>query len=84
MKPIRFTRRAEEQCVECGASIPEVEVAIREGAREPAKRGRLLCRANFAFDGTWAGRRYRSKQVASVVVEEQSEIVVITVYTFFF
>ena len=84
MKPIRLTRHAQEQCVERGATQNEVIETIRTGSRETAKHGRELCRENFQFNGDWNGRRYAIKQVAPVIKEEANEIVVITVYTFYF
>ncbi|GAB6066971.1 hypothetical protein JCM13664_02890 [Methylothermus subterraneus] len=84
MKPVRFTRHAQEQCMERGAETSEVLAAIEHSAREPAKHGRILCRANFPFNSTWQGKHYRNKQVAPVIAEESEEIVVITVYTFYF
>jgi hypothetical protein len=56
----------------------------RRGLREPAKRGRLMFRLNFQYAERWQDKFYAIKQVAPVVVEEQNEIVVITVYTFYF
>jgi hypothetical protein len=84
MKPIRFTAHAAEQCGERGASHAEVEEAIRTGTKEPAKRGRFLYRANFQYNAKWQGVFYRIKQVVPVVAEEEAEIVLITVYTFYF
>lgn len=84
MKSIRLTAHAYEQAVERGASIAEVREAIAKGSREPAKRGRELCRYNFTCEHTWQGKRYPIKQVAPVIKEEANEIVVITVYTFYF
>jgi len=84
MKPIRLSKHAEEQAVERGATRAEVKAAVRKGSREPARRGRELCRFNFAFDGKWQGRYYSIKQVAPVIKEEANETVVITVYTFYF
>lgn len=55
-----------------------------EGTREPAKYGRTMCRLNFTFDRTWQGNWYAVKQVAPVIKEETEEIVVVTVYTFYF
>ena len=40
---------------ERGATEEEVEAAIREGERFPAKFGREGFRRNFRFDGTWRG-----------------------------
>ena len=67
-KPIRLSANAVEQCIERGATREEVEKAVREGERERAKRG----------------RRYAMKQVAPVVAESPDELVVVTVYTFYF
>jgi len=83
MKPIRLTRHAVDQCAERGATEDEVYYAIEHGSREPAKRGRSVCRYNFAHDGMWQGKHYAIKQVAPVK-EELEEVVVVTVYTFFF
>jgi hypothetical protein len=84
VKPIRLAKHAREQCVERGATEAEVIKAIRTGAREPAKQGREMCRFNFSFGKRWQGDHYAIKQVAPVIKEEANEIVVITVYTFYF
>ena len=84
MKRVRFSKHAEEQALERGGTRAEVEEAIRKGSREPATRGREMCRYNFVFDRNWQGKRYSVKQVAPVIKEEANEIVVITVYTFYF
>lgn len=84
MERIRLTRHAAEQCVERGCSEDEVRQAVRLGSRVPAKHGRLLCRYNFRYNALWQGKLYAIKQVAPVIADERHEIVVITVYTFFF
>ena len=73
MKPIRFSKHAEEQARERGATTAEA-----------AKHGRELCRYNFTFGRKWQGKPYAIKQVAPVIMEKANEIVVITVYTFYF
>jgi hypothetical protein len=84
MKEIRLSLHAREQCAERGATEAEVREAIERGAREPAERGRFLSRLDFQYGAKWQGRFYATKQVAPVAIEEQNEIVVITVYTFYF
>jgi hypothetical protein len=84
VKAVRLSRHTQEQCRERGATEQEVHAAVEHGTREPAKHGRELCRFNFAFNRAWQGTHYAIKQVAPVVKEEQDEIVVITVYTFYF
>jgi hypothetical protein len=84
MNLIRLTSHAREQAQERGASEAEVRIAITKGSRQPAKHGRELCRYNFHYDKDWQGRHYQIKQVAPVIQEKTNEIVVITVYTFYF
>lgn len=84
MKPIHLSKHAEEQAQERGATAAEVSEAVRKGAREPAKRGREMCRYNFVFGRKWQGKHYAIKQVAPVIKEEANETVVITVDTFYF
>lgn len=84
MKKVRLTKHALAQCAERGTNEAEVYEAIEHGSREPAKLGRELCRFNFAFGQSWQGNTYAIKQVAPVIKEEPDEIVVITVYTFYF
>jgi len=84
MKRIRLSKHAQEQALERGATRSEVEEAIRKGSREPATRGREMFRYNFLFNRKWQGKHYAVKQVAPIIKEESNEIVVITVYTFYF
>ncbi len=84
MKRIRLSKHAEEQAAERGATRPEIEEAVRKGSRELATRGREMCRYNFVFKHKWQGKHYAIKQVAPVIKEEADEIIVITVYTFYF
>jgi hypothetical protein len=84
MKRIRLSKHAEEQATERGATQREVEETVRKGSREPTIRGREMCRYNFAFKRKWQGKHYAIKQVVPVIKEEADEIIVITVYTFYF
>jgi hypothetical protein len=83
-KPIRLTKHAQEQCIERGTTEAEVKIAVEQGLHEPAKMDRKLCRYNFAFGHKWQDNFYAIKQVTPVIKEESDEIVVITVYTFYF
>jgi hypothetical protein len=81
---MRTFASTKSEAVERGATRPEIEEAVRKGSRESATRGREMCRYNFAFNRKWQGKHYAIKQVAPVIKEEADEIVVITVYTFYF
>jgi hypothetical protein len=82
--PIRLTKHAREQCLERGTTESEIIEAIRDGEWEEAKNGRFMSRVNLQYGRTWAGNIYPIKQVAPVFVVEELEIVVVTVYTFYF
>lgn len=84
MKPIEFSQHALDQISDRGVTQIEVETAIREGERAPAKIGRLAFRKNFNFQSEWKGKYYETKQVMPIVVEESNRLVVVTVYAFYF
>jgi hypothetical protein len=84
MKPIRLSKHAQEQCLERGTNELEVVHAIRTGIRQNTKAGRFKYQATFQYDAVWQGKFYSLKKVAPIVTETESELVVITVYTFYF
>lgn len=67
-----------------GFTAAEVEAAIRNSPWQPAELGRLECRKDFAYGRDWNGTIYATKQVRPVFVDEAAEIVVVTVYTYYF
>lgn len=84
MKPIRLTKHASDYQKRRGFTPAEVEDAIRTCAWEPAELGRLECRKALPFGREWNGKPYATKQVRPVFVEDDLEIVVITVYTYYY
>jgi hypothetical protein len=84
METIVFSQHALDQMVRRGANRAEVELAIREGELLPAKKGRLAFRKNFPFRSEWKGKYYEMKQVMPIVVKEEGQFAVITVYVFYF
>lgn len=84
MKSIRLSGHAQGYLERRGFTSAEVEQAIRSQPWEPAELGRLQCRMDFPFEAEWNGHYYRVKQVRPVFVDEPDEIVVITVYTYYF
>jgi hypothetical protein len=84
MKPIRLSGHAQAQLSRRGVLEEEVETAIREADWESAQANRLECRHDFTFGREWNGRFYETKQVRPVFVDEADEIVVVTVYSYFF
>jgi len=67
-----------------GFTLEEVETAIRNSDWTEAEQGRLECRMNLDYRDIWNGTYYDTKQIRPIFVEEQDEIVVVTVYVYFF
>jgi len=84
MKKIRLSQHARDRCKMRGTNEQEVRAAVVRGIREPAKKGYSMCRLNFQYNKKWRGKHYAIKQVAPIIADRSTEIVVVTVYTFFF
>ena len=83
-KPIRLSGHARNQLGFRGATEQEIIEAIRTESWSTAELGRLECRKNFAFNAQWNWQNYATKQVRPIFVEEPDEIVVVTVYAYYF
>ncbi len=79
-----FSDHALQKMEQRGVTEREVLEAVQRGERMPAKKGRLSFRLNFDFNNYWGGKHCPVKQVVPVAVEENGEIVVVTVYAFYF
>ena len=84
MKPARLSGHARGQLWYRGTTEEEIEGAIRTEGWAPAELGRLECRKDSPFGKEWNGKLYGTKQVRPIFVEEEREIVVVTVYTYYF
>jgi hypothetical protein len=84
MKPIRLSVHARNQLGYRGGTEAEVAEAIRAAPWVPADSGRSECRMDFGYGREWNGRVYATKQVRPIFVEEAAEIVVVTVYVYYF
>jgi hypothetical protein len=83
-KPVRLSFHARSYIGRRGFTVAEVEQAIQSAPWTPAERNRLQCRMDFPFERHWNGQWYATKQVRPVFVDEPNEIVVVTVYTYYF
>jgi hypothetical protein len=54
-------------------------ISSRAAVCQSLRLGRQRFRYDFVFNGIWRGRRYATKQVEAVVVEEDGDLLVITV-----
>jgi hypothetical protein len=83
-KPIRLSGHARDQLTFRGGIEREVVETIRTVSWQPAELGRLECQKDFAFNTVWNRRHYATKRVRPIFVEEPDEIVVVTVYVYYF
>ena len=83
-KPIRLSGHARGRLQGRGTSEQEVIEAIQTEPWQPAERGRLECRKNFPFNAEWNRNHYVTKQVRPVFADDPSEIVVVTIYVYYF
>jgi hypothetical protein len=84
MKPIRLSDHAKGNLAFRGTTEAEVAETIRTATWQSAKRGRLECRRDFLYGKEWNGKTYATKQVRPIFVEEPGDIVVVTVYVYYF
>lgn len=84
MTIIRFSGHARDSMLRRGATEQEILDTIRTSPWRQAELGRLECRKDFAYEQDWNGRFYDTKQVRPIFVEEGNEIVVVTVYVYYF
>lgn len=84
MKKIRLTAHAIDQLVYRGTCEEEIIDAITTSSWQPAELGRLECKKDYPFRNIWNNKYYETKQIRPIFVEEENEIVVITVYTYFY
>ena len=78
-KPIRLSKHAQQQCLERGAVETEIVTAIVNAPWVPARDNKIEFKYSFQHNANWAGRYYAIKEVKPIFVEEENEIVVVTV-----
>jgi hypothetical protein len=69
--PVELHPHARERALERGVTEMEIAATVDAGEPRSAKHGRTAFRRNFAFGGLWRGRRYATKQVEAIAVEER-------------
>lgn len=83
-KPIRLSAHARGYLTRRGFTETEVEETIRTSQWQAVGGGRLEAFKSFPYKDLWNGTFYATKKVRPIFVEAPTEIVVVTVYTYFF
>ena len=83
-KIIRLSPHAREQLSYRGTSEEEITDVIHSSKWVPAELNRLECKKDFTYNQDWNNKPYKIKQVRPIFVETEHEIVVVTVYVYYF
>lgn len=83
-KPIKLSAHAAMQSHSRGTTEKEIREAIKTSKWEKSELNKLECRKDFAFNKVWNNKSYKTKQVKPIFVEEEKQIVVVTVYVYYF
>jgi hypothetical protein len=67
-----------------GTTFEELSETISTSVWEPAESDRLECRKDFVYGREWNGKVYATKQVRPIFVDNANEIVVVTIYVYYF
>ncbi|MEO5358610.1 MAG: DUF4258 domain-containing protein [Nitrospirae bacterium YQR-1] len=84
MKPIRLSKHAREQLFYRGVDEKEVIETIMTSQWEFANNNRYQAVKTYTYGKNWNNKFYAFKQVKPIFIEEETEMVVITVYAYFF
>jgi len=68
----------------CFAAAPKERSSRRSGPAPGGQLSRLECRRSFTFQREWNGSWYTTKQVRPIFIDGPDEIVVVTVYVYYF
>ncbi len=84
-KRIAISTHAAQRMMQRGATVAEVEDAVRTGTWRPAERGKQHARKDFSFGGLSPvnNQPYRYKAVDAVFADEPHAVVVVTVKVFY-
>ena len=80
---VRLHPHAQARLAERGATEEEAIATVEGGESFPVKFGRTGFRRNFAYNDLWRGRRFATKQVEAIAVEEEGWLVITVGVKFF-
>ncbi len=76
---IKIVEHARERATERGTTSEEIIKVLKEGNDFIAKKGRKGKEMIFEYGKEWLGKIYPQKKVKVIFIEEDNEIIVITV-----
>ncbi|MEW6170723.1 MAG: hypothetical protein AB1472_04115 [Candidatus Omnitrophota bacterium] len=79
-----MSSHAKIRSVSRGASEGEIIETIKTSVWQKAELNKLSCFKDFVFENTWNNKFYKVKQIKPIFIEEENQIIVITVYVYYF
>lgn len=79
----KLIEHAKERAIERGATEDETQMVFSSGNEIQAKKGRKGKEMVFEYGREWLGKTYSQKKVRVIYVEENGEIIVITVKVYY-
>lgn len=67
-----------------GVTAWQVEQAVSNGERVEAMGGRVAFSKNFPYGDEWKGKQYAVKRVQVIAAQRGDDLVVVTVYAYYF
>ena len=74
---------ARDRMRERGATEDEVMATLSKGTELRAAGGRKVKELVFSFNAVWQGKPYPQKKLRVIYMEQDNDIIAITVYTYF-
>ena len=84
-KPVIISQHAAQRMAQRGATLEEVERAVRTAPRQSTQRGKWNARHIFPFDALSPvnGQHYTYKTVDAIFADDPTSIVVVTVKVYY-
>ena len=82
--PIHFTSHALDSARKRGTNQTEIQMPILGATWRAAKLDRAEAEMEFDYSSEWNGQYYQFKKVNPVFVVEYDQIIVVTVYCFYY
>ncbi|MCM8756572.1 MAG: hypothetical protein NC816_05840 [Candidatus Omnitrophica bacterium] len=83
-KPIRLSAHAKIRASLRGATEEEIIETVKTSEWQTYELNKFEYQKDFIFNQFWNNKFYKTKQLKPIFVEEEKEIVVVTVYVYYF
>ncbi len=79
----KLTEHAKERAIERGTTQEEIQMVLSDGKEIQVKEGRKGKEMIFEYGKEWLGKTYPQKKVKIIYIEEDNEVVIITIKVYY-